>query len=121
VTSSNRPEPPLSHLLVDALFGFLATVVMMLAVLVAVGAWAMDWPVVFVSALALALLAHAAHRRGLVDPTVSLPGAIGYSLIELSPLAGGVVTAVSLATGSMLWTAIGVVLIVLGLVGNLLV
>jgi len=110
-----------SRLVVDALFGFVATVVMMLAVLVAVGAWSMDWPVVFVGAVAVALLAHAVHRRGLFDPALSLPAAIGHSAIELAPLAGGVVAAVSLATGATLWTAIGVGLIVFGLVGKLLV
>jgi hypothetical protein len=110
-----------SHLVVDALFGFVATVVMMLAVLVAVGAWSMDWPAVFVTSLAVALLAHAAHRRGLLDPTLSMPSAIAHSLLELAPLAGGVVAAVSLATGATLWAAIGIVLIVLGLVGKLFV
>jgi hypothetical protein len=118
---SNAPDPPLSHLVVDALFGFLATVVMMLAVLVAVGAWAMDSPAIFVGALAAALLAHAAHRRGLLVPAVSFPAAIGYSLIELAPLAGGVVLAVSLYTGATLWAAIGVVLVFFGLIGKLLV
>jgi hypothetical protein len=81
----------------------------------------MNWPAVFVGALAAALLAHAAHRRGLFDPAVSFPVAIAHSLIELAPLAGGVVAAVSLATGATLWTAIGVALIVLGLLGKLLV
>jgi hypothetical protein len=94
---------------------------MMLSVLVAVGAWSMNWPAIFVGALATALLAHAAHRRGLFAPAVSFPVAIAHSLIELVPLAGGVVAAVSLATGATLWTAIGVVLIVLGLLGKLLV
>jgi hypothetical protein len=50
-----------------------------------------------------------------------MPSAIAHSLLELAPLAGGVVTAVSLATGATLWAAIGIVLIVLGLVGKLFV
>lgn len=117
---STRDQPPLSRVVVDALFGFCATVVMMLAVLVAVGAWSMNWPVVFLAAVAVALVAHAMHRRGLLDPAVSVPVAIGYSAIELGPLVGGVVAAVSLATGGTFWAAIGIGLIVLALVGKLL-
>lgn len=120
MSATRRGLPPLSHVVLDALFGFCATVVMMLAVLVAVAAWSMNWPVIFLGAVVVALVAHALHRRGVLDPEVSTSVAIGHSVIELGPLVGGVVAAVSLATGGTLWAAIGIGLIVLGLVGKLL-
>lgn len=116
----NAAEPPLAHLVVDALGSFVATVVMMFGVLLAVAAWSMDWPVTFLGAVAVVFLAHAVHRRGLLRPTTSMPQALGHSVVELAPLAGGVIAAVAVFSGGSTWLAIGVGLIVFGLLGKLL-
>lgn len=122
VGARRSAEIPLPHLLVDAFVGFLATVVTMLAVLVAgaSGWWAMDWPGTFLGAVAVAFLSHAAHRRGLLVPATSWSDALARSLAELGPLVGGVLATVSLLAGEVLWAGIGGALLGLGVLANVL-
>jgi hypothetical protein len=113
-------ELSLGKLVANVVFEFAATVATMLAVLVGVGAWSMDWPLVFVGTVVAAFVCYTAQRRGLFGSDVTFRLAVLLSIADVGPFLAVVGIFVSVLNFSAVWlgvfAAVGVLSLYLRLV-----